>query len=111
MGLVNWFKKPLGEFGRDEERELNYFPFQNNEKWKFWLYRIMQENTGLFLIISDYYLNELRNSINEKLSEDSNISNNMKYKRDFNSQPMRTVQVQERPIFEQKSTKNSNKNN
>ena len=43
------------------------------------------------------------NSINEKLSEDSNISNNMKYKRDFNSQPMRTVQVQERPIFEQKS--------
>ena len=44
------------------------------------------------------------NSINEKLSEDSNISNNMKYKRDFNSQPMRTVQVQERPIFEQKST-------
>jgi ribosome-binding protein aMBF1 (putative translation factor) len=44
------------------------------------------------------------NSINEKLSEDSNISNNMKYKRDFNSQPKRVVQVQERPVFEQKST-------
>ena len=43
------------------------------------------------------------NSIKEKLSEDSNISNNMKYKRDFNSQPIRTVQILERPIFEQKS--------
>lgn len=33
----------------------------------------MQENTGLFLIISDYYLNELRNSINEKFIENTYI--------------------------------------